>query len=65
VWLENAERIAALALLTVVGLLGYTLLQRQGRLYLQRQQQQLPGNTGPTAAPTAAVVLITPLEQVA
>lgn len=57
VWLEKPERIAALAMLTVVGLLVYTLLQRQVRLYLQRQQQQLPGNKGPTAAPTAAVVL--------
>jgi transposase len=57
VWLEKPERIAALAMLTVVGLLVYTLLQRQVRLYLQSQQQQLPGNKGPTAAPTAAVVL--------
>jgi transposase len=57
VWLEKPERIAALAMLTVVGLLVYTLLQRQVRLSLQRQQQQLPGNKGPTATPTAAVVL--------
>jgi transposase len=57
VWLEKPERIAALAMLTVVGLLVYTLLQRQVRLHLQSQQQQLPGNKGLTAAPTAAVVL--------
>jgi transposase len=57
VWLEKPERIAALAMLTVVGLLVYTLLQRQVRLYLQSQQQQLPGNKGLTATPTAAVVL--------
>jgi transposase len=57
VWLEKPERIAALAMLTVVGLLVYTLLQRQVRLYLQSQQHQLPGNKGPTATPTAAVVL--------
>jgi hypothetical protein len=57
VWREKPERIAALAMLTVVGLLGYTLLQRQVRLSLQRQQQQRPGNKGPTATPTAAVIL--------
>ena len=44
-------------MLTVVGLLVYALIQRQGRLYLQNQQQQLPGNKGMTATPTAAVVL--------
>jgi transposase len=57
VWLEKPERIAALAMLTVVGLLIYALIQRQVRLYLQNQQQQLPGNKGMTATPTAAVVL--------
>jgi transposase len=56
VWLEKPERIAALAMLTVVGLLVYALLQRQVRLYLRHQNQQLPGNKGPTATPTAAVV---------
>ena len=34
----------------------YSLIQRQGRLYLLTQGQQLPGNKGPTAIPTAAVV---------
>jgi transposase len=57
VWLEKPERIAALAMLTVVGLLVYSLIQRQVRLYLQAQQQTVPGNKGPTAVPTAAVVL--------
>ena len=57
VWLEKPERIAALAMLTVVGLLVYSLIQRQVRLYLLTQGQQLPGNKGPTAIPTAAVVL--------
>jgi transposase len=56
-WLEKPERIAALAMLTVVGLLVYGLIQRQVRLYLQDQQQHVPGNKGPTATPTAAVVL--------
>jgi hypothetical protein len=32
VWLEKPERIAALAMLTVLGLLVYTLMQRQVRL---------------------------------
>jgi hypothetical protein len=55
--LEKPERMAAVAMLTVVGRLVYALMQRQGRLVLQRQQPQLPGNKGPTATPTAAVVL--------
>ena len=57
VWLEKPERIAALAMLTVLGLLVYSVIQRQVRLYLQRHAQQLPGNKGLTATPTAAVVL--------
>jgi hypothetical protein len=57
VWLEKPERIAALALLTVLGLLVYTVLQRQVRLSLCTHDQQVPGNTGETAIPTAAVVL--------
>ncbi|MBA0089138.1 MAG: IS1634 family transposase [Acidobacteria bacterium Pan2503] len=57
VWLEKPERIAALAMLTVVGLLVYSLIQRQVRLYLRAHDQQLPGNKGLTATPTAAVVL--------
>jgi transposase len=57
VWLEKPERIAALAMLTVLGLLVYSVIQRQVRLYLRTQDQQLPGNKGATAIPTAAVVL--------
>lgn len=57
VWLEKPERIAALAMLTVVGLLVYALIQRQVRLYLHNQHLQLPGNKGLTTTPTAAVVL--------
>jgi transposase len=57
VWLEKPERIAALAMLTVVGLLVYSVIQRQVRLYLLTHDQQLPGNKGMTATPTAAVVL--------
>jgi hypothetical protein len=57
VWLEKPERIAALAMLTVVGLLVYSISQRQVRLYLLHHDQQVPGNKGPTATPTAAVVL--------
>jgi transposase len=57
VWLEKPERIAALAMLTVVGLLVYSLIQRQVRLYLRTHDQQIPGNKGLTATPTAAVVL--------
>jgi transposase len=57
VWLEKPERIAALAMLTVLSLLVYTVIQRQVRLYLRTHNQQLPGNKGETATPTAAVVL--------
>ena len=44
-------------MLTVLGLLVYSIIQRQVRLYLRTQDQQLPGNKGLTATPTAAVVL--------
>ena len=57
VWLEKRERIAALAMLTVVGLLVYSLIQRQVRQYLQQHQRTIPGNKGDTTRPTAAVVL--------
>jgi hypothetical protein len=57
VWLEKPERIAALAMLTVVGLLVYSVIQRQVRLYLRMHDQQSPGNKGMTAIPTAAVVV--------
>jgi len=57
VWLEKPERIATLAMLTVMGLLVYALIQRQVRLYLRDHNQYLPGNKGATAIPTAAVVL--------
>ena len=57
VWLEKPERIAALAMLTVVGLRVYGLIQRQVRQYLQQQHHAIPGNKGATAMPTAAVVL--------
>jgi len=57
VWLEKPERIAAWAMLTVVGLLVYSIIQRQVRLYLLTHDQQVPGNKGMTATPTAAVVL--------
>lgn len=56
VWLEKPERIAALAMLTVVALLVYNVIQRQVRLYLRPHEQQLPGNKGLTTTPTAAVV---------
>jgi transposase len=57
VWLEKPARIAALAMLTVVGLLVYGLMQRQVRLYLQEHQEHVPGNKGLTDTPTAAVVM--------
>jgi transposase len=57
VWLEKPERIATLAMLTVMGLLVYALIQRQVRFYLRDHNQYLPGNKGATAIPTAAVVL--------
>ena len=56
-WLEKRERIAALAMLTVVGLLVYGLIQRQVRQYLQTHQATIPGNKGDTAIPSATVIL--------
>src|SRR5262245_23571753 len=44
-------------MLTVLGVLVSSVLQRQVRLYLRTHDQQLPGNKGLTAPPTAAVVL--------
>jgi len=41
----------------VVGLLVYNIIQRQVRLYLHTHHQQVPGNKGATASPTATVVL--------
>jgi hypothetical protein len=41
----------------VLGLLVYSIIQRQVRRYLRMHDQQLPGNKGLTATPTAAVVL--------
>jgi transposase len=63
VWLEKPERIAALAMLTVVGLVVYAVIQRQVRLYLHDHDQYIPGNKGPTATPTTAVIfaLFTPV----
>ena len=52
-----------LYVLTVVGLLVYAVIQRQVRLYLRDHDRHIPGNKGPTATPTAAVVfaLFTPV----
>ena len=63
VWLEKPERIAALGMLTGVGLLVYAVIQRQVRLYLHEHERAIPGNKGLTATPTAAVVfaLFTPV----
>jgi len=46
-----------------VGLLVYAVMQRQVRLSLRDHDRQIPGNKGPTATPTAAVVfaLFTPV----
>jgi transposase len=56
VWLEKRQRIAALAMLTVVGLLVYALIQRQVRQYLLEHEASIPGNKGETDHPTATVV---------
>jgi hypothetical protein len=63
VWLEKPERMVALALLTVVGWLGYAVIPRHVRLSLRDHERHIPGNKGLTATPTAAVVfaLLTPV----
>jgi transposase len=55
-WLEKPKRIAALAMLTVVGLLVYGLIQRQVRQYLTQHEASIPGNKGPPDIPTATVI---------
>jgi transposase len=50
-WLEKPERIAALAMLTVLGLLVYGLIQRQVRLSLQEHQEHVPGQQRPDRYP--------------
>jgi transposase len=57
VWREKPQRIAALAMLTVVGLVVYCLIQRQVRQSLRQPHQAIPGNKGETVIPTATVVL--------
>lgn len=57
VWLEQPERMAALAMRMVLGWFVYAVIQRQVRLSLRTHDQPLPGNKGETATPTAAVVL--------
>jgi hypothetical protein len=44
-------------MLTVLGLLVSSVIQRQVRLSLRTHDQQIPDNTGLTATPTAAVVV--------
>jgi hypothetical protein len=56
VWLEKPERLAALAMLTVVGWLVESISQGQVRLPLCRQGQQMAGTPGLPAIPTAVVV---------
>jgi hypothetical protein len=56
VWLEKRQRIAALAMLTVVGLLVDGLIQRQVCQYLAQHEASIPGNKGPTNIPTATVI---------
>jgi transposase len=51
VWLEKLERLAALAMRTVVDLLVYSLIQRQVRLYLLTQGQQPQGTKVPQRYP--------------
>jgi hypothetical protein len=58
VWLEKPARMAALARLTVIGLRVYRLIPRQVRVDLRTPDQQIPGNKGLTATPTAAVVAL-------
>jgi hypothetical protein len=63
VWLEKPARMAALAMLTVMGWLVYAVIQRHVRRSLRAHDQPIPGNKGLTATPTAAgvVALLTPV----
>jgi hypothetical protein len=57
VWVEQPERIAALAMLTGLGVLVSAVIQRPVRLDLHTHGQWMRGNQGDTAIPTAAVGL--------
>ena len=50
------ERLAAWAMLTVLGLLVSGVIQRQVRQCLHQRHESMPGNKGATAPPTAPVV---------
>jgi transposase len=53
VWLEKPERIAALAMLTVLGLLVYSVIQRQVRLYLRTHGPAAPREQRPDRNPNS------------
>ena len=55
VWLEQPARIAAWAMLTVVGWRVYRVIPRQVRLSRRTHDLQWPGHKGATATPTGAV----------
>jgi hypothetical protein len=65
-FIPHPDVVAALATLTVVGLLVTALIQHQVKLYMQSQHQGVPGNQGETATPTAAeaVALFAPVMMV-
>src|SRR5262249_58036813 len=57
VWLEKPARIAALAMLTVAGVLVYAVIQRQVRLYLREHERHIPANKRLPPTPTPPLPL--------
>lgn len=56
VFLKTNERIAALALVYVLALMTYALIQRHARMRLEATGSVVPGNRGVTKTPTAEVL---------
>jgi transposase len=56
VFLKTPKRLAGLTLVYIIALTVHALIQRETRARLARERTTIPGNKGPTATPTTAVV---------
>ncbi len=56
VFLKTPKRLAGLALVYIIALTVYALIQRETRTRLAAEKTTIPGNKGPTATPTTEVV---------
>jgi transposase len=56
VFLKTPKRLSGLALVYIIALTVYALIQRETRARLAAEKATIPGNKGPTAKPTTEVV---------